>query len=50
MGASLIGNVGLKFPEMHQITQAIWTMAITLILGVGMIASMIRYLPGEQDV
>jgi len=48
MGASLIGNVGLKFPEMHQITQAIWTMAITLILGVGMIASMIRYLPENR--
>jgi len=48
MGASIIGNVGLRFPEMHQITQAIWTMAITLILGVGMIASMIRYLPENR--
>ena len=48
MGISLIGNVGLSFPEMHQITQAIWTMAITLILGVAMISSMIRYLPDNK--
>ena len=45
LGVSLIGNVGLQFPEIGQISQAIWTMAITLILGVAMIASMVRYLP-----
>lgn len=48
MGASLIGNVGLSFPEMHQITQAIWTMAVTLILGVAMIGSMVKYLPENK--
>jgi membrane-bound serine protease (ClpP class) len=48
MGASLIGNVGLQFPEMHQITQAIWTMAVTLILGVAMIGSMVKYLPDNK--
>lgn len=48
MGISLIGNVGLSFPEMHQVTQAIWTMAVTLILGVAMISSMIRYLPDNK--
>lgn len=48
MGVSLIGNVGLSFPEMHQITQAIWTMAVTLILGVALISSMIRYLPDNK--
>lgn len=45
LGVSLIGNVGLQFPELGQVSQAIWTMAITLILGVAMIASMVRYLP-----
>lgn len=45
LGVSLIGNVGLQFPELGQISQAIWTMAITLILGVAMIASLVRYLP-----
>jgi membrane-bound serine protease (ClpP class) len=45
LGVSLIGNVGLQFPEIGQISQAIWTMAITLILGVAMIASMVRHLP-----
>lgn len=48
MGASLIGNVGLQFPELHQITQAIWTMAVTLILGVAMIGSMVKYLPDNK--
>jgi membrane-bound serine protease (ClpP class) len=45
LGVSLIGNVGLQFPEIGQISQAIWTMAVTLILGVALIASMVRYLP-----
>jgi membrane-bound serine protease (ClpP class) len=48
MATSLIGNVGLSFPELHQISQAIWTMAITLILGIAMIASMIRYMPQNR--
>lgn len=48
MGSSLVGNVGTSYPELHQISQAIWTMAITLILGVAMIVSMVRYLPENK--
>jgi membrane-bound serine protease (ClpP class) len=48
MAASLIGNVGLSFPPLHQISQAIWTMAITLMLGIGLVASMVRYLPENK--
>jgi len=48
MAASLIGNVGFSFPALHQISQAIWTMAVTLILGLAMVASMIRYLPENK--
>lgn len=48
MATSLIGNVGLSFPEMHQVSQAIWTMAVTLILGIALLASMIRYLPENK--
>lgn len=48
MATSLIGNVGFSYPELHQISQAIWTMAITLILGIGMIASMIQYMPQNK--
>lgn len=48
MATSLIGNVGTSFPQFHQISQAIWTMAITLILGVALIASMVRYLPENK--
>lgn len=48
MATSLIGNVGLSFPELYQISQAIWTMAITLILGIGLVASMIRYMPENK--
>lgn len=48
LATSLIGNVGMSFPELHQISQAIWTMAITLILGIGLVASMIRYMPENR--
>lgn len=47
LGVSLIGNVGLNFPELNQISQAIWTMALTLTIGVAMIASFVRYIPGN---
>lgn len=50
LGASLIGNVGLEFPELNQITRAIWTMAVTLILGIAMIASFVRYLPENKMI
>ncbi len=45
LGAALIGNIGLNFPELNQISNAVWTMAVTLVLGVAMIASFVRYLP-----
>ena len=45
LGAALIGNIGLNFPELDQISNAVWTMAVTLVLGIAMIASFVRYLP-----
>jgi membrane-bound serine protease (ClpP class) len=45
LGAALIGNIGLNFPELNQISNAVWTMAVTLVLGIAMIASFVRYLP-----
>lgn len=48
LGAALIGNIGLNFPELNQISNAVWTMAVTLILGVAMIASFVRYLPDNS--
>ncbi|MCH8567477.1 MAG: hypothetical protein LAT67_04410 [Balneolales bacterium] len=42
---SMVGNVGFEFPEMEHMTRAIWTMAITLILGVLMMFSLGKYLP-----
>jgi membrane-bound serine protease (ClpP class) len=42
---SLIGNVGLDFPSFAQITSAIWTMAITLVLFIVLLFSLGRYLP-----
>lgn len=48
LGASLIGNVGLEFPPLEYMNTAIWTMAITLILGILMIFSLSKYLPGNR--
>lgn len=48
LATSLIGNVGLSFPQLNQISQAIWTMAITLLLGIGLVASLIRYMPENK--
>lgn len=48
LGAALIGNVGLNFPELHLISRAIWTLAITLILTILLISSLARYLPENK--
>ncbi|MEM8487298.1 MAG: NfeD family protein [Bacteroidota bacterium] len=43
--ASLIGNVNLEFPPFLEITSALSTMAVTLVLLVLMVFSLARYLP-----
>jgi membrane-bound serine protease (ClpP class) len=48
LGASLVGNVGLDFPALEYMNRAIWTMAITLILGILMIFSLSKYLPQNR--
>jgi membrane-bound serine protease (ClpP class) len=48
LGAALIGNVGLNFPELYLISKAIWTLAITLILTILLISSLARYLPENR--
>lgn len=45
LGFALIGNVGLDFPSGGEVTQAVLTMAVTLVLLVGLIFSVGRYLP-----
>lgn len=50
LGAALIGNVGLSFPELHLLSQAIWTLAITLVLTILLIISLARYLPENRFV
>ncbi len=45
---SMIGNVGLEFPDLEYMTRAIWTMAITLILGILMLFSLGKYLPQNR--
>lgn len=49
LGAALIGNIGLSFPETGAISRAIWTMVITLLLGIAFLVSMTRYLPRNQS-
>lgn len=48
LGASLIGNVGLQFPPMEHISMAIWTLTITLVIGMLLLMSLARYLPQNQ--
>jgi membrane-bound serine protease (ClpP class) len=48
LGAALVGNVGLDFPEFQLISQAIWTLAITLVLTILLISSLARYLPENR--
>lgn len=48
LGAALIGNVGLSFPEMRDLTKAIWTMVITLTFMLLLAVSATRYLPENR--
>jgi membrane-bound serine protease (ClpP class) len=48
LGASLIGNVGLRFPPMEHISMAVWTLTITLVIGMLLLMSLARYLPQNQ--
>jgi len=48
LGAALIGNIGLAFPELHLISNAIWTLAITLVLTILLISSLARYMPDSR--
>lgn len=48
LGASLIGNVGLRFPPMEHISMAVWTLTITLVIGILLMMSLARYLPQNQ--
>ena len=46
--SSLVGNVGFSFPELDQLGGPIWTMAMTLIIGILLIVSLARYLPQNR--
>ncbi|MFU8859561.1 MAG: NfeD family protein [Cyclonatronaceae bacterium] len=48
LGASLIGNVGFRFPPMEHISMAVWTLTITLVIGILLLMSLARYLPQNQ--
>ncbi len=43
--AALVGNIGFSFPSGGEMTSAIVTMAVTMVLLVALIASLGRYLP-----
>lgn len=45
LGAALIGNIGLSFPALSQIGSAVWTLSITLIIGIALLISLAKYLP-----
>ncbi len=45
---SMIGNVGFSFPGLEHMNRAIWTMAITMILGMLMMFSLGKYLPHNR--
>jgi len=45
LGAALIGNIGLSFPALSQIGGAVWTLSITIIIGIALISSLAKYLP-----
>lgn len=48
LGAALIGNVGFEFPAIDHLSRAIWTMAITLVLAIGLFISLARYIPSNK--
>jgi membrane-bound serine protease (ClpP class) len=45
--AALVGNIGFSFPPATQITGAIMTMAVTMVLLVVLMISLGRYLPSS---
>jgi membrane-bound serine protease (ClpP class) len=47
LGAALIGNIGFQFPALSQLGSAIWTLSITLIIGIALISSLTKYLPSN---
>ncbi len=46
--AGLIGNVGLQFPDLRHIAEAVWTLIMTLLLSGILIYSLSRYLPTSR--
>lgn len=50
LGASLIGNIGFTFPDSGEVTQAIVTLAITLVLLIVLMYSLGQYLPRLKHV
>jgi len=50
LGASLIGNIGFTFPDSGEVTQAILTLAVTLVLLVVLMYSLGQYLPRLRTV
>ncbi|MBO6574031.1 MAG: hypothetical protein JJ896_01330 [Rhodothermales bacterium] len=48
LGFSLVGNVGLDFPSLVWMNEAIWTLAITLVLAVVLMFSLARWLPSSE--
>ena len=46
--SALVGNVGLQFPDAHELATAILTMAVTLVLLIVMMFSLGRYLPRSE--
>ncbi|TNE68567.1 nodulation protein NfeD [bacterium] len=47
LGAALVGNIGFQFPALSQLGSAIWTLSITLIIGIALISSLAKYLPSN---
>ncbi len=41
--ASLVGNVGFDFPALEQMRTELWTILLTMVFGIALIASTIRY-------
>ncbi len=50
LGASLIGNIGFAFPDGGEVTRAIVTLAVTLVIFVALMFSLGGYLPRSKHV
>lgn len=50
LGAALIGNIGFSFPDATVISGAVWTMVITLVLGIVLIYSLSQYMPQSTSI